>query len=106
MLPIARSMPSNASGVSSSTVCFLPLNSIVLPAQRAEARNVIFSCGKSRSSSMLRMSWPTAPVAPTMAIVSNTGRISSMRIVSETYADWKIDEPYGWFAGSDAVDSV
>ena len=55
-----------------STVCFLPVNSIVLPAERAEARNVIFSCGKSRSSSMVRMSWPTAPVAPTMAIESNT----------------------------------
>ena len=51
------------------------MNSIVLPAERAEARNVIFSNGNSRSSSMLRMSWPTAPVAPTMAIESNTDGI-------------------------------
>ena len=53
VLPMARSTPANASGVSSSTVCSWPRKVIVVPAERFDARNLIRSKGRFRSSSNL-----------------------------------------------------
>ncbi len=41
----------------------------LLPAERAEAKNRTLSAGKFRSSSRVRMTMPTCPVAPTTAMV-------------------------------------
>ena len=40
------------------------------PCERAEAKNRIVVAGKSRSSSSLRITWPTCPVAPTTPIAT------------------------------------
>ena len=45
----------------------LPLNFSFLPTERAEASNVSLPNGKLRFSSVLIISMPTAPVAPTTA---------------------------------------
>ena len=62
------SMPLKDSAFSSSTVYGLPLNSSVLPAERAEASSFREATGKFRRSRTRRISTPTAPVAPTMAM--------------------------------------
>src|SRR5471030_266185 len=64
----AMSMPLNDEALSSSTVCGLPLNASVLPAERAEASSFREATGKFRRSRTRRISTPTAPVAPTMAM--------------------------------------
>src|SRR5471032_1639265 len=64
----AMSMPLNEVGFTSSTVCGLPLNESVLPAERAEASSFREATGKFRRSRTRRISTPTAPVAPTMAM--------------------------------------
>ena len=46
----------------------------VLPAERAEARNLMRRMGNLRSSNSRKIIVPTAPVAPTTAIVSNTAK--------------------------------
>src|SRR6266545_6331430 len=63
----ARSMPLNDSFVSSSTAISLRRNLSVLPIERAEASRVNRPMGKLRFSSVLIISRPTAPVAPTTA---------------------------------------
>src|SRR5688500_18318673 len=63
----------NESFVSSSTVYVLPMNSTVLPAERADASSFRFLMGNLRSARTLRNSWPTAPVAPTMATLTDMG---------------------------------
>src|SRR6266851_6154157 len=64
----AMSMPLKESAFSSSTLQALPLNSSVLPAERAEASSLSEPTGKFRRSRTRRISMPTAPVAPTMAM--------------------------------------
>src|SRR5215467_13768980 len=64
----AMSQPLKASAFSSSTLCGLPLNSSVLPTERAEASSLREATGKFRRSRTRRISPPTAPVAPTMAM--------------------------------------
>ncbi len=49
----------------SSTTISPPRHGSFLPAERAEAKNRTSSAGKLRSSSMLRITAPTWPVAPT-----------------------------------------
>ena len=66
----AISMPLKLSFVSSSTLYFWPLYSIVLPADRADASSLRFLMGKLRSASTVRNSSPTAPVAPTTATLT------------------------------------
>jgi len=75
VLAIARFTPSKDSGLSSSTRYFSPAKRISLPAERAEARNLIRWKGNLRSSSSWRMIVPTAPVAPTTATDSYTYRL-------------------------------
>ena len=64
----AMSMPLKASAVSSSTLWGLPRNSRVLPTERLEASSLRLATGKLRRSSTRKISTPTAPVAPTMAM--------------------------------------
>ena len=64
----AMSTPLNDEALTSSTVCGLPLNSSVLPTERAEASSFKEATGKFRRSRTRRISTPTAPVAPTIAI--------------------------------------
>src|SRR5437899_8918737 len=66
-LKSAMSIPVNAVFVSSLTVISSTRNLSFLPAERAEASNVNFPTGKLRFSSVLIISTPTAPVAPTTA---------------------------------------
>src|SRR6266851_6717222 len=49
VLERTMSTPANASGRNSSTGCFLPWNSMVLPALRVEARNLIARKGNLRT---------------------------------------------------------
>ncbi len=53
--------------VSSSIVYVCPRYAAVLPALRLLARSLRFLIGKFRSARTVSSSWPTAPVAPTMA---------------------------------------
>src|SRR5438105_13386727 len=66
------STPANASGARRSTEYDLPRKSMLLPALRSEARNLIVRQGKSRSIRTCRMISPTAPVAPTTATLGVT----------------------------------
>src|SRR5688572_8017081 len=66
-LKYATCTSSKLSWVSSSIVYACPRNVAVLPALRAEARSLRFLIGKFRSARTVSSSWPTAPVAPTMA---------------------------------------
>ena len=63
----AMSMPLNESFVSSLTAMSVPRNLSFLPTERAEASRVSLPAGKLRFSSVLIISMPTAPVAPTTA---------------------------------------
>src|SRR3954462_9243558 len=70
----ARCTPSNDFSVSSVTVTDLPAKGSCLPAERADASALISEYGKLRFSMQLRISTPTAPVAPTMAMTGLAGR--------------------------------
>src|SRR5580693_1033703 len=63
----AMSTPAKESFVNSWTAISWPRNFIFLPAERAEASRVSLPTGKLRFSSVLIISTPTAPVAPTTA---------------------------------------
>src|SRR5688572_3202173 len=63
----ATSIPLNPSALSSWTRTSSPLNFSFLPTERAEASKVNLLTGKLRFSSVLIISMPTAPVAPTTA---------------------------------------
>ena len=63
----AISMPWNESFANSLTMISCLRNLSFLPAERTEASNVRLPAGKSRFSSVLIISTPTAPVAPTTA---------------------------------------
>src|SRR5258708_4284015 len=63
----AMSMPGNTYFVSSLTMWSSPRNFSFLPTDRADASNVNSPTGKLRFSSVLIISIPTAPVAPTTA---------------------------------------
>ena len=78
---MANSTPSKASGRSSSTAYSRPAKAIFLPADRCEARNLISRKGNFRDWSSSRMMEPTAPVAPTTAMESNTDKVSGMWFV-------------------------
>ena len=65
-LNMAKSRFLNDSGVVSWISSMLPSAFISLPADFAEASNLISETGRSRFSKRLIISWPTAPVAPTM----------------------------------------
>src|SRR5262245_62126767 len=67
VLESTRSTPANTSARIGSTVYDWPRKVIGLPADFAEARNLIDFTGKFRSTSTCRISSPTAPVAPTTA---------------------------------------
>src|SRR6185312_15533353 len=69
----ARSTPSNDASFSSVTVTLLPANGSCLPADRAEARARTLEYGNRRFSRQLRISTPTAPVAPTTAMTGFAG---------------------------------
>ena len=69
-LKSAMSTPAKDAAVSSSTTTSWPKAGRVLPAERAEASSVSLPMGKLRFSSVLIISIPTAPVAPTMATFS------------------------------------
>ncbi len=63
----AMSIPEKSAVSASSTSIARPFHSIVVPAEREEAKKRISSTGKSRSMRIARMTVPTCPVAPTMA---------------------------------------
>src|ERR1017187_9136181 len=63
----AMSMPAKESFFSSVTAMSWPRYLSVLPSDRVDASNVSFPTGKLRFSSVLIISRPTAPVAPTTA---------------------------------------
>src|SRR5680860_993709 len=63
----AMSTPLKRSGDSSRHSTSSPLKASLFPAERSEANGTSSCRGKSRSSSMLNISRPTAPVAPTTA---------------------------------------
>ena len=63
----AMSIPAKESWVSSFTSISPPRKAKRLPTERAEASSVSDFTGKSRCSRQRSISWPTAPVAPTMA---------------------------------------
>jgi hypothetical protein len=73
----AMSMPLKQSRVNASTGKDRPLNGNVLPTERADANSLIDPrgalTGHCRCSRHLRISTPTAPVAPTMARVRGLG---------------------------------
>src|SRR5205814_1626832 len=77
VLDRTRSTPAKASARIGSTGYVLPLNSIVLPALRSDARNLMQRRGNCRSTSTCRMTSPTAPVAPTTATLGNTSKTLS-----------------------------
>ena len=63
---------------SSFTVYSLPRKVYLVPALRLEPKSRRLSMGKSRSASTRRNSWPTAPLAPTIAtFMWNKMRFSS-----------------------------
>ena len=66
----ATSTPSKLFSVNSSTTNLCPSNSISFPALLAEANNLILSKGKLNWKTHLNISRPTAPVAPTIAILN------------------------------------
>ena len=66
-LKSAMSMPLKESLVSSVIATSWPRNLSCLPTERAEASRVSLPTGKFRFSSVLIISTPTAPVAPTTA---------------------------------------
>src|SRR5688572_13162638 len=70
----ARCTPSNELSVSSVTVTDLPANGSCLPAERADASARTSVYGNFRFSRQLRISTPTAPVAPTTAMTGLAGR--------------------------------
>ena len=65
-LKIAMSKPLKASGVVSMTVSRLPHACISRPADLDDARRRASATGNSLCSSRRIISWPTAPVAPTI----------------------------------------
>ena len=67
-LKIAISKSSKAAGVASITFVEFPSTFISRPADRSDARSRTSDAGKSLFSRSLIISWPTAPVAPTMPI--------------------------------------
>src|SRR5262249_4818666 len=69
------STPANASARIGSIGYDFPLNVIVLPALRWEARNLMVRSGSRCSSTTCRMTSPTAPVAPTIATLGSTVRV-------------------------------
>ncbi len=74
----AMSTPSNASGVASSTSISRPSTVSVRPADRSDAirrSRAVGSCFSSRTWIIVR---PTAPVAPTTAMVSVSGEVPGM----------------------------
>ena len=66
-LKSATSTPSKLSGPSSRMARRSPSNPTVVPAERAEPSRVNFPTGNPRRRSTSSNSWPTAPLAPTMA---------------------------------------
>ena len=69
-LKIAKSSPSKDSGVVSRTVLRSPNASTSVPADLGEARSLTSLAGNSLFSRSLIISWPTAPVEPTMPILN------------------------------------
>ena len=67
-LKIAMSKSLNESGVVSWILCVCPSASNSFPADRDEASNLNSLAGNSLFSRSLIISWPTAPVAPTIPI--------------------------------------
>ena len=59
LLNRARSRPAKSAVAESSTTTSVPFHGSVVPAERALAKNLICSTGKSRSSSRRRMTVPT-----------------------------------------------
>ncbi len=55
----AMSRPLGSAVSASSTSISCPRNSSLRPCERAEAKNRTESAGKSRSSSSVRITWPT-----------------------------------------------
>ena len=70
VLPMAICTPSKASGRSTSTSRSAPATVKGLPAERGEASSLMRRAGNCRSRSDSTMMRPTAPVAPTTAMVS------------------------------------
>ena len=66
----AMSTPLGSAVSASSTSICCPRNSSFLPCDRAEAKNRTAVAGKSRSSSSVRITWPTCPVAPTTPMLT------------------------------------
>ena len=64
--PRSKPAKSKLSSDCTRSTCFSP-NEISRPAERAEASATMRSTGKPRSASVLMISRPTAPVAPTTA---------------------------------------
>src|SRR5262245_46309726 len=80
VLDSTRSTPANASARMGSTVYVWPRKGIGLPADFADARNLIDFTGKSRSTSTRRKNSPTAPVAPTTATFGITFEALGVKI--------------------------
>ena len=64
------SSPVGSAVSASSTSISWPRNGSFLPSDRAEAKNRTLVAGKSRSSSSVRITWPTCPVAPTTPMLT------------------------------------
>jgi hypothetical protein len=61
----ATSRPVGSASAASSTTTSAPCHGSVLPAERAEAKNLISSTGNERCARIRRIMVPTWPVAPT-----------------------------------------
>jgi hypothetical protein len=69
------SSPAKSAVSASSTTISRPSNTIVEPAERAEANSRSEASGKFRSASSSRIIPPTRPVAPTMPTWGRAGRL-------------------------------
>src|SRR6266545_4459509 len=78
----ATSTPWKASGPSVSTRMLSPLNVTALPTERSEAKTRSAFTGNLRSSSILSVVCPTAPVTPTIATVTSEAIASTFSRVS------------------------
>src|SRR4051812_45576326 len=76
----AMSMPLKLSLVISSTVYFSPAKSTVFPAERELASSLRFLIGNFRSARTVKNSWPTAPVAPAMATLTDMTQLQRFPI--------------------------
>src|SRR5690606_7455374 len=91
------SMPAASAVSTSSTTTGVPSKSTVLPAERTDANRRSSRIGNERSARISRITVPTCPVAPTMAIENPE---SEIRVMS---SPWRGDDAPGSAPDADAA---